>query len=105
MIVRSTKLAYRWIPLLMLVVQSYSDFDFVQSDPRLKPKHLKGVLSLMVQFHDFYWPCEILGYQMKLSKIFNFKIVKLINVLLFHKFYSQNQIICPGQRREGISSE
>ena len=65
-----------------------------------KPKRLKGVLSLMVQFHDFYWPCEILGYQMKLSKIFNFKIVKLINVLLFHKFYSQNQIICPGQRRE-----
>ena len=42
---------------------------------------------------------------LKLSKIFNFKIVKLINVLLFHKFYSQNQVICPGQRREGTSTE
>ena len=62
------------------------------------------MVSLMKQFHDFYWPCEILGYQMKLSKNFNFKIVKLINVMIFHKFYSQNQIICPGQRREGTSS-
>ena len=39
-----------------------------------------------------------------MSKKIYFKILKSIDVLLFHKFYSQKQIICPGQRQEGTSS-